>query len=229
MTAQKLRLGPRWRRRSRTVRLQGSCSLADWPATAGAVTDNSSSGRLLTTRFRGTKVHLATPRRARRLNSQVVRPQALEIRIDPNRNDGSDVLCIYTGVFDLRTAAKGTGGEWARGNVTARIPTPGSRWTTENSLNRGPGWTAFVEGTVVVSLASIIDDGAANYAGWAVDEALVRATVPTANQPDDHLQVAALVALRDTDGYLRRIAYQVTAKVVRDERTIGPEGGAISS
>lgn len=50
--------------------------------------------------------------------------------------------------------------------------------------------------------------GTANYAGWVVDAAIVEAVTPVAvPQPDDHLQIQALIAERDSDGYLNRLAY----------------------
>ena len=142
--------------------------------------------------------------------NDVAYPHSLEIRIDPQLNNGADVLCLYTGT--LVFAAKGkTAQAWHRGSMAARVPTPGRRWSP-TTIARGPGWTIFMDGSVVLSLASIYNAGTANYAGWAVDAAIVEAVTPAAvPQPDDHLQIQALIAVRDSDGYLNRLAYQVSA------------------
>jgi hypothetical protein len=66
---------------------------------------------------------------------------------------------------------------------------------------------------VVVSLASIYNKDVANNAGWAVDGADVRALA----FQDQGLQIEAKIAVRDSDGYLYRVSYQVTA-LGRDNR-----------
>lgn len=135
-------------------------------------------------------------------------PQALEIRVDPGANNGADVMCIYTGV--LRFAAVGASeSAWSRGSLVARIPTPGRRWS---SISRGPEWTGFRGATAVLSLASIFNAGVANFAGWAVDAAIVEPIAPIGvPEPDDHLRIQALLAVRDSDGILYRLSYQVSA------------------
>ena len=70
----------------------------------------------------------------------------------------------------------------------------------------------FRDGTATVSLAAVYNAGVANHAGWAVDAARVEAVSPSgALPPEDHLQIQALLAVRDTDGILYRLSYQVTA------------------
>lgn len=135
-------------------------------------------------------------------------PQVLEIRVDPGANNGANLMCIYTGV--LRFAAIGASETaWLRGSLTARIPTPGRRWS---SIPRGPEWTGFRGATAVLSLASIFNAGVANSAGWAVDAAIVEPIAPIGvPESDDHLRIQALLAVRDTDGILYRLSYQVTA------------------
>jgi hypothetical protein len=57
--------------------------------------------------------------------------------------------------------------------------------------------------TAVLSLASIFNAGVANFAGWAVDAAIVEPMIPIGTpEPDDHLQIQALLAVRDVDGIL---------------------------
>src|SRR5215208_7014084 len=55
-----------------------------------------------------------------------------------------------------------------------------------------------------VSLASIFNDGPANNAGWAVDYTkwdLVRS----------YIELTSSLAVRDTDGHIKRLSYHVTA------------------
>jgi hypothetical protein len=112
----------------------------------------------------------------------------------------------------LRFAAKGTSEDnWDRGSLVANIPTAGRRWNA-SSIYRGPGWTVFRGGTATVSLAAIYNAGVANHAGWAVDAAQIEAvSFITEFGYEDHLQLQALLAVRDTDGILYRVSYQVTA------------------
>jgi hypothetical protein len=139
--------------------------------------------------------------------ADVETPQALEIRVDPAANNGADLMCIYTGV--LRFAAIGQSETaWLRGSLVARLPTLGRRWS---SISRGQDWTGFRGATAVLSLASIFNAGVANFAGWAVDAAIVEPMIPIgAAEPDDHLQIQALLAVRDVDGILYRLSYQVS-------------------
>jgi hypothetical protein len=143
--------------------------------------------------------------------ADVETPQALELQVNPALNAGADVLCSYSGI--LRFAAKGTSTDkWDRGSLVARVPTAGRNWSNP-SIYRGPGWTVFRGATATVSLASIYNAGAANYAGWAVDAAQVEAKSATSEFGDveDHLEIQALLAVRDTDGILYRVSYQVIA------------------
>jgi hypothetical protein len=143
----------------------------------------------------------------------VANPRALDIRVDPASNNGANILSIYTGTLIL--SAQGTFPDWRRGNLVARVPTGGRRWTSTSLAGTAerPGFTFLSNATVVLSLASIFNAGEANNAGWAVDSAQVEvARDPTAtSQPDDHLEIQALLAVRDSDGFLFRLSYQVTA------------------
>jgi hypothetical protein len=137
-------------------------------------------------------------------------PQALELQVDPAMNSGADILCFYSGI--LRFAAKGTSvDDWDRGFLNARLPTAGRNWTASSMQRRG--WTVFRGGTATVSLASIYNAGVANYAGWAVDAAQVEAFAGMSEFGEvlDHLRIQARLAVRDTDGILYRVSYQVTA------------------
>jgi hypothetical protein len=159
--------------------------------------------------------------------ADVETPQVLEVRMDPAINGGADVLCFYSGV--LKFAQKGTSEDhWDRGALYARFPTGSRKWFGQGSIQGGPGWTRFIDGTVTVSLAAIYNAGVANNAGWAVDAAMLEAThLSPAVGGEDHLQLQALLAVRDTDGILYRLSYQITAlgnylpferPPVRDER-----------
>jgi len=155
-------------------------------------------------------------------------PLALDVRVDPAINDSADVLCVYTGTLMLGRL-HGFGGTnfagpsndaWSRGIVRFNVPTPGRRWTfiplegvpqpdpTRPDIpERQSPFTYFHGGTVVVSLASIYNKGVANDAGWAVDGANLQAL----GYEVEGLQVEAKIAVRDSDGYLYRLSYQVTA------------------
>jgi len=59
----------------------------------------------------------------------------------------------------------------------------------------------------VLSLASIFNLNVATNAGWAVDGAGVYAL----GYEEDGLEVVAAIAVRDSDAFLYRLSYQVTA------------------
>lgn len=143
-------------------------------------------------------------------------PLALEVRVDPTINHEANFLCTYTGTVMLgklsfRDENHGQSADyWSRGQVSFDIPTPGRTWT----FIPLPGYptddarlTYFHGGTVVLSLASILNMNVANNAGWAVDGAGVYAL----GNEDVGLNVQAAIAVRDSDGFLYRLAYQVTA------------------
>jgi hypothetical protein len=149
-------------------------------------------------------------------------PLALDVRVDPAINGDADVLSVYTGTL-LIGHLQGIGGSnfkqssaaWSRGITRFTIPTPGRRWTTipsggvsqPNSPNVSDSpFTYFHGGTVVASLASIYNKNSANNAGWAVDGAHV-----FVGDEGEGIHVEAKIAVRDSDGYLYRLAYQVTA------------------
>jgi hypothetical protein len=154
-------------------------------------------------------------------------PLDLDVRVDPAVNGGADVLSFYTGTL-MVGRLNGFGGTefpgpsssaWSRGIVRFRVPTPGRRWTfipldgipepdPDAAIpERSSPFTYFYDGTVVVSLASIYNKNVANNAGWAVDGADLQAL----GNEVEGLQVEAKIAVRDSDGYLYRLSYQVTA------------------
>ena len=156
-------------------------------------------------------------------------PLALDVRVDPVSNRGADVLSIYTGTLKLGKL-HGFGGTefggpsssaWSRGIVRFNVPTPGRRWTfiplegipepispTHPGIpDRSSPFTFFHGGAVVLSLASIYNKNVANNAGWAVDGADLQAL----GHEVEGLQVEAKIAVRDSDGFLYRLSYQVTA------------------
>jgi len=144
-------------------------------------------------------------------------PLAVEIQVDPALNKGANVLGVYTGTALLGklngfggTEFKGTStAHWSRGQVRIRVPAPGRIWTflPIDGPPEGHRATFFHGGTVVASLASIYNKNVANNAGWAVDGADIQAL----GIQDNGLVIEAKLALRDSDGFLYRLAYQVTA------------------
>jgi hypothetical protein len=141
--------------------------------------------------------------------SEVYSPHVLEVRVDPGLNNGADVLCIYSGVMTLSQPVKGTSqSAWRRGDLNAGFPTGSRKWQGPG-VSRGPGWTAFRDGAAILMLSSIYNAEVANHAGWAVDAAIVEPI--TQINEGDHLRIHALLAVRDSDGYIYRLSFQVTA------------------
>lgn len=112
-----------------------------------------------------------------------------EMRVSVLGPDGADTLIIYTGtaVFTF----KGTGSTIVRDTL---------------SFNVGPVFAPgqLKRAVATASLASIFNDGPANDAGWAVDS--VNAVVDLYTQ---RVRVTADLAVRDSDGFVFRIGYQV--------------------
>jgi hypothetical protein len=154
-------------------------------------------------------------------------PLALDVRVDAASNRGADILSTYTGTLKLGKLhgfggtefVRPSSGAWSRGIVQFDIPTPGRRWTfipldgiptptvPTHPPRRGSPFTYFHGGTVVVSLASIYNKNVANNAGWAVDGADLQAL----GNEVEGLRVEAKIAVSDSDGFLYRLSYQVTA------------------
>lgn len=144
--------------------------------------------------------HLVIPRTA------VKRPQAITFPVASSSPGGANICCIYSGTTVHALKGK-TASDWLRAKMYFPIPTEGRRWTDDP--NRGPGWTRFVDGSVVAAPASSYNANEANHAGWAVDAAWLEIV---GRDPefgfDEYLGLRGHVAVRDTDGYLYRIAYQ---------------------
>jgi hypothetical protein len=88
-------------------------------------------------------------------------------------------------VFDFR----GSGGSWKR---------------DELYVVAGPAWNELIDVVPVVSLGSISNSHHAVDAGWAVDG--VNWTTY-----GGRILLRIPVAIRDSDGYMHRVAYQITA------------------
>lgn len=156
-------------------------------------------------------------------------PLAMDVRVDPATNGGANVLSIYTGTlmvgrfhgFGGTTFGGTSASAWSRGILRASVPTPGRRWTfiPVDGIPEGSVMTHLHAATVVVSLASIYNRGEAHHAGWAVDGADVQAL----GHEVEGLQIEAKIALRDSDGHLYRLSYQVNALGVEPPRPQRPE------
>ncbi len=144
-------------------------------------------------------------------------PLSLDVRVDPAINSGANVLSSYTGTV-MVGKFNGFGGSpwggtssaaWSRGIVQITVPTPGRRWTfiPLDEIPPRSHMTFFHGGTVVASLASIFNRNSANNAGWAVDGADLQAL----GHEVEGLRVEAKIAVRDSDGFLYRLSYQVHA------------------
>lgn len=149
----------------------------------------------------------------------VEKADALEVALDSDRNNNADVMAVYTGTILMGFRGESSSA-WRRGMFRLRVPTAGvgpngeviagRQWTPH--IDRGPGWTVLYKGVGMASLASVYNKNVANNAGWAVDAVVVeaRASQPGANLTD-RLVLDDYLAVRDSDGILYRVAYQVTA------------------
>ena len=116
-------------------------------------------------------------------------PQEMEVVVSgPGK---ANRLFIFTGtaVFTF----KGTSNDWSRNTISFLIP--------DHKFSPGQ----FLRGIATASLASISNNSVAQNAGWAVDSV-------DADWDDESglIEVRAKLAARDTDGFINRMAYQVT-------------------
>lgn len=109
-------------------------------------------------------------------------PQELRTRTGDGRN--LVVLSGYAGFI-----LKGSGGSWRR--VTGEMV-------------RGPTWRRLDDVVPIISLAAISNDNHAVNAGWAVDWC-------NWYNLNSRIYLRCGLAIRDVDGYLIRVAYQITA------------------
>jgi hypothetical protein len=103
--------------------------------------------------------------------------------------DGKDLAFLTgTALFSF----KGTGGAWRRdvGVITTQ---------------HGPVWAGVESTAATAALAAVANDGTAVNEGYAADE--VRVFVDEATH---RIQLQVDIAVRDSDGRLYRVSYQVT-------------------
>jgi hypothetical protein len=131
-------------------------------------------------------------------------PQTVEVPLAPSAANAANIMCIYTGTA-VGTIQGQTPADWLRTHLYVEIPTGGRVWTPSPIPS---GFTRFLAGAATAAPASLFNQGPANNAGWAVDAAWVQV------DPRGVAGVMFLgthVAVRDSDGFLFRISYQVTA------------------
>lgn len=114
-------------------------------------------------------------------------PEEMEIVV--NGPNGANRLFIYTGTAEFNF--RGTGDKWAHDSLSFEV-------------GRHFEPTQIQKAIAVASLASISNWGNAVNAGWAVD--VVDACW---NCESGRIRVTAQLAIRDSDGFLQRIAYEV--------------------
>jgi len=107
--------------------------------------------------------------------------------------DGKD-MAILTGYAVFNEGFKGRSTtEWRRDEVFVVPPAP-----------RAPAWATLDEVAAVVVPSAIYNRGRAVDAGWAID------SCRPALREDGLLSLICQIAVRDTDGYIFRLAYQAT-------------------
>jgi hypothetical protein len=112
----------------------------------------------------------------------IATPHELRTKDHYNRD-----LVVMSGiaVFNFR----GSGGSWKR---------------DELYIVAGPAWENLLDAVPMAALASISNTNHAVNAGWAVDGV----SWATYNR---RLLLRIPIAIRDSDGYLHRVSYQITA------------------
>ena len=115
-------------------------------------------------------------------------PQSMTIGV--SGPDGANRLLIYTGVVTF--TFKGTGSTWRHYRIEFEV---------------GPVFSAgqVRDRTAIASLNSIHNDETAKNAGWAVN------WVTTSwNSSGGRVKVVAEISVRDIDGFVTRMGYQVS-------------------
>ena len=115
-------------------------------------------------------------------------PQEMEIVVSGPA--GANRLFVYTGIAVF--SFKGIGGSWLRD-------------TTAFEVGRSFTSTQFKKAVAIASLASISNVSHAVNAGWAVDRVEAKRSTGSGKT-----KLTAKLAVRDSDGYLNRIAYEVS-------------------
>ncbi len=115
--------------------------------------------------------------------------------------DGRDMV-FYSGYAIFDEGIKGTGSDWHRVDVIL-VP-EGPEWVIPEEIEDVPGILEGVVATVVP--ASIYNRNVANNAGWAVDNCFA-----SLESDSGLMALHSRVAVRDSDGYMLRLAYQATA------------------
>jgi hypothetical protein len=129
-------------------------------------------------------------------------PLQVEVPLSPADPNGPNILCIYSGTAVCGIKADSSSA-WTRHHMLINIPT-GRQWVDlPPNAPILPSQTRFLGGTAMAAPAAMFNKNVANNAGWAVDATWV--------QVDRELQVGAHIAVRDSDGYLYRVSYHVTA------------------
>lgn len=115
-------------------------------------------------------------------------PQELEVAV--SGPDGADRLFIYTGIAVFKFKGESES-HWKEDTITFLV-----------GRNFGAG--QFRRATASAALASIYNDNVSHDAGWSVNSV-------DADWDDESkkVQVKADLAVRDTDGYIYRISYEV--------------------
>jgi hypothetical protein len=114
-------------------------------------------------------------------------PQTVEVPVaGPG---GSNRLFVFSGIAEVNL--KGTGGEWRRETLKVEI-------------NRSFSATQYQKGIAIASLAAISNKNEAVNAGWAIESVGV-----TRDSASGKPVLTARIAVRDNDGVLESIAYEV--------------------
>ncbi len=119
--------------------------------------------------------------------SHIENPQELEAFV--SGPSGANRLFVYTGIAVF--SFKGTGSNWLRDLLSFEV-------------GRSFSASQFRKAIATASLASIANNDHAVYAGWAVDRVAVSRS-PGSGKPKLDMNLA----VRDSDGYLFRLAYEV--------------------
>lgn len=127
-----------------------------------------------------------------------------ELKIPVIGPDNADFMYIFSGIAVF--SFKGNGAEWNRDTLTVRIP-----HQFENRIK-------ILKLTANGALNSIANNEHAVNAGWAIDEINAYEDYEEFT-PFKHIDVYAKLAVRDIDGYIYRISFQVFALV--EEGVIG--------